>query len=149
MGIRGVTGPCDPYDQYTNCGGPLLVTKLIGTSYDIVKFVAERMGYVRDVACNMDAVKAAAANMHRNIVTLDGIVGVAGSTTLIDLPSGIDDELVLDYSVLLIGSDENLYSQGVYFTSFITDNKLSITIAEDAPEVIENAEVRWTLTYKG
>lgn len=139
MGMRTVF---DPF------GSPaLLVDKMIGNEYDIVKFVAENMEFIRHVQANLEALVELANNLKTSGLLL-GTTGLATEVTSIPLPEGVLQDHVLASSVLVVGKDGGLYGpDSGYFSVRIQGNALRVTMASTAPIHVQNATVRWFLTY--
>lgn len=126
-----------------------LVGKMLGPAYATVKIVADNIAAIQAIANNIAAVRGAAVNMHRNIATVTDTAGALGSTTYVELPSGLDEDQVLDYSVVLVDTDGSLHvPMGGHFTAVISDGALTVIIDNDAPAEMAGATIRWTLSYE-
>lgn len=139
MGMRPVN---DPF------GSPMpLVDKMIGNEYDIVKFVAENMEFIRHVQANLEALVELSNNLKTSGLLL-GSTGLPTETTSIPLPTGVLQEHVLASSVLVVGKDGGLYGpDSGYFEVRIQGGALRVTMAANAPLHVQTAVVRWFLTY--
>ena len=137
----------NPYSPYV--GGSSLVDQMIGKSYEVVRAVYDNLSYIKTVACNLGAIRNAANNIHRNIALLTGQMEGLGETAYVVLPDGVLPENILDFNVLLTGSDFAIYgaSEG-YFTTRIFDGNLEVTLASDAPVALIEAAILWTLSYR-
>lgn len=132
----------DPFGSPT-----LLVDKMIGNEYDIVKFVAENMEFIRHVQANLEALVELSNNLKTSGLLL-GTTGLATETTSIALPDGVLQEHVLASSVLVVGKDGGLYGpDSGYFDVRIQGSALHVTMAPTAPLHVQNATIRWFLTY--
>lgn len=132
----------DPFGSPT-----LLVDKMIGNEYDIVKFVAENMEFIRHVQANLEALVELSNNLKTSGLLL-GTTGLATETTSIALPDGVLQEHVLASSVLVVGKDGGLYGpDSGYFDVRIQGSALRVTMASTAPLHVQNATIRWFLTY--
>lgn len=139
--------PLNPYNP--NLSGNGLVDQMIGKSYEVVRAVYNNLNHIKAVACNLGAIRNAANNIHRSIALLTGQTEGLGETAYIALPNDILQENILDFNVLLTGSDFGIYGSGEgYFTSRIFDGNLEITLAPDAPVVLIGADILWTLSYR-
>lgn len=139
MGMRTVN---DPF------GSPMtLVDKMIGNEYDIVKFVAQNMDFVRHVQANLEALVELSNNLKTSGLLL-GSTGLPTETTSITLPEGVTQDAVLASSVLVAGKDGGLYGpDSGYFDVRIQGGALRVTMAANAPLQVQNAVVRWFVTY--
>jgi hypothetical protein len=139
--------PLNPYNP--NLSGNGLVDQMIGKSYEVVRAVYDNLAYIKTVSCNLGAIRNAANNIHRSIALLTGQTEGLGQTAYIALPAGILQENILDFNVLLTGSDFAIYGSGEgYFTARIFDGNLEVTLASDAPVVLVEADILWTLSYR-
>jgi len=142
-----VCGGCvgDPYGN-----GGLIVDRVLGSAYDTVRIVACNLPYIVEVARNMDAVRAAAANATRNIIGLVGVAGILGSTVVIPLPGGLAAEDVVDYTGVVEGLTDIIYNQGSGFFSLVLNSSLAqfeLTLDAGAPTDMANGDVRINVTY--
>ena len=137
----------NPYNP--NLSGNALIDQMIGKSYEVVKAVYDSLDYIKTVAINIGAVRNAANNIQRNISLLTGQTEGLGETSFLVIPSGIPQENIMDFNVLLTGSDFGIYGANEgYFTTRIFDNKLEVTLAPDAPLVLVESTINLTLSYR-
>lgn len=139
MNMRSST---DPYG-----GLNPLVDRIIGPkAYDIVKFVAERMGFVQYVAGNMEAI----VNVNNNLMSTYqamGITPVAGQSVSLQMPFPILPVVVLSTQVAVRTLNGGFYTaESGYFRWSIQGNTLQFTLNANAPAALENAQLIWTLT---
>jgi hypothetical protein len=138
------TNPFNP-----NLSGNGLVDQMIGKSYEVIRTVYDNLSYIKTVALNLGAIRNAANNVHRSIALLTGQAENLGQTAYIALPSGILEESILDFNVLLTGSDFAIYGSGEgYFTTRVFDGNFEVTLASDAPVVLIEADIHLTLSYR-
>jgi hypothetical protein len=122
---------------------------MIGKSYEVVRAVYDNLRHIRTVSCNLGVIRNSANNIHRSIAVLTGETRGLGQTAYIALPEDILQENILDFNVLLTGSDFAIYGPtGGHFTTRIFDGNLEVTLASNAPVVLVDADIRWTLSYR-
>lgn len=141
----------DPFNngpQGDHLGNASLVDKLIGTAYGTVRRVADHLGYIKFVAMNMETIIAAANN--RLTATTVGTTAARGMPATVALPAGVLLANITSSTVLITGSDGNLYlSDSGYFTTQISASGLTLTVSTSAPAILANAAFRWVVTYGG
>lgn len=139
-------GACDPYGDYPN-GHASLVDKMIGNAYEVVRYVARHLDMIRYVGTNMEMVHEVASNLKTNGLVLGSVLGL-NETASVPLPEGVTQEMVLSSSVMLVDLDGSLYgADSGYFTASIQTGALRVHLKPTAPLQLENAVVRWFLTY--
>jgi hypothetical protein len=137
----------NPYNP--NLSGNGLVDQMIGKSYEVVRAVYDNLSYIKTVASNLGMIRNAANNIHRSIDILTGEAAGLGETAYLVIPSSILQEKILDFNVLLTGSDFAIYGSGQgYFTAKIFDGNLEVTLASDAPVVLIESTITLTLSYR-
>lgn len=137
----------NPYRRQTSANG--LVDQMIGKSYDVVRTVFDNLGYIQTVACNMASVKNAGRNINRSIAILSGELGLKGQTVQLEMPADIGIDNLMDFNILISGSDFSIYNQASgMFTAVLMDDVFLITLANDAPDVLVNADVRLTISFR-
>ena len=136
-------------NPYNNCSNGGLVPHMLGEAYSVVKRVYDSLADILTVSQNLTAVKRAGANAYRGIAEISGPTGVGGIESAISLPAQVDQNAIMDFTVLILGNDDALYSQASgYFTTRIEDRFLKVVLDPAAPAVIENALIRATISYK-
>lgn len=139
------TGNCSPFDE--DAGNVCLVDKMIGNAYDVVKYVACHIDVLRYVATNMEEIHEVAINLKRSGLVL-GETGLVNETVSIPLPEEAPASMVLASSVLIATADGSLFgSDSGYFTASIQAGALRLFLKPDAPVALQNAVVRWFITY--
>lgn len=128
MGSRTV---CDPYG-----GLNPLVDKVIGPrAYEIVKFVALRMGWIQKVAAEP--------------YTRLALIGqVAGTTTNLLFPPTVTLGSMFDSAVWLTDPTTGI-QYGVdsgYFSTAYSTAGVTITLKSGAPAGLQIASIKWSLT---
>lgn len=138
---------CDPYD---NRGGHTpLIDKMLGSAYDVVKYVARHLDAIRFVALNMETINEVATNMKTSGLVL-GMTEEVGVTVSIALPDGITQGMVLSSAVLVQAPNGDVYgADSGHFTATIQAGALRLALKSTAPIILENAVVRWFITYGG
>lgn len=142
MGIR------NPFDKGNwDVNNPTtLVDKMIGSAYDVVKYVACHMRYIEYVAKNMRDIYDVATEGRRSKL-IKGTLGALGSTTTINLTPLVQDQ-IQSMHLNLIGADGTLYEpNGLDLIATITAGVLTIVLDPDAPAVYANAKVNVTVFY--
>lgn len=139
------TGSCSPFDE--DAGNVRLVDKLIGNAYDVVKYVARHIDVLRYVASNMENIHEVAVNLKRSGLVL-GQTGLVNTTISVGLPEGVPASTVLSSSVLIETANGSLFgSDSGYFTASIQAEALRVFLKPEAPVALENAVIRWFITY--
>lgn len=135
---------CDPYDGRGHTG---LIDKMIGNAYDVVKYVARHLDVIRYVATNMENIYVVATNLKRSVLVISE-TGLANTTKSVALPEGVTPAMVVASSVLVQDANGDLFgSDSGYFTASIQSGALRLFLKPDAPANLENAVIRWFLTY--
>lgn len=136
---------CDPYD---NRGGHTpLIDKMLGSAYDVVKYVARHLDAIRFVALNMETIHEVATNMKTSGLVL-GQTGLLGETISLGLPEGVTMDMILGYSCLIQTANGDLYNaESGYFSANIQASALRLHLSPTAPSILENAVIRWFITY--
>lgn len=141
---RGAGNVCDPYDDRGHTG---LVDKMIGSAYDVVKFVARNLSVIRYVASNMETIYEVGQNLKTGGLVL-GMTGLANETVSLALPEGVTPAMILTSSVIVETAAGDLYgTDSGYVTASIQAGALRVYLASNAPVAIQNAVFRWYITY--
>lgn len=128
----------DPYSDYTN-----LVDKLIGNSYQIVRYVAMHLKTIRYVASNMESIYFAAQNQP---VVVRATAGALNTTTSVNIPSGVDIADIVSSDVVIATTGDEIYtSASDTFTAWIEDGALKVNIPNTSPASMAGAQIRWTI----
>lgn len=137
----------NPYRNGSSGSG--LVDQMIGKSYEVVKTIYDNLGTIKQVACSLPAIRASANNIHRSIASLDGEMAGLGQLVLVPIPSSIDEDSIMDFNVLLVGSDFGVYNpSNGHFTYRIFNNNLEVMLNSGAPTVLIGAQIRCSLSYR-
>jgi hypothetical protein len=114
-----------------------LVDKKIGNAYRNVEYVAQ----------HMDEILALTPKGYEDRY-VEGSLGLIGETTTIPLPADISISTVRKSEVQIRSIQGQIYSQvdGV-FTASVGSTGLTITLKADAPYLLQNSLVMWTITY--
>lgn len=135
---------CDPYDGRGHTG---LIDKMIGNAFDVVRYVAEHLNVIRYVAANMEDIYQVATNLKRSVLIYN-TTGEANTTKSVALPEGVTQAMVVASSVLVQDANGDLFgSDSGYFTATIQSGALRVFLKPGAPANLENAVIRWFLTY--
>ena len=143
-------------------GSAPMVDKLIGNAYDTVKTVADKLSLLQYLADNMEALVLIANDLgitsnDLSITSNDlsitstvlGIAGQPGETTQLALPAGVAQDSITSTSVLLDDGVGGLYGfESNYFTFYILNGSLRLTMNPLAPPALAGASVRWSISYK-
>ena len=126
-----------------------MVDNTLGKAYEVVRTIYDNLDAVKAVGNNIGPVKEAANNIHRNIATITGTMGALEETVLVPITDGVTEASVFDSNVLLLGSDNALYSAGFEtFSHRLYDGNLEVTLDAAAPSVLVGSDIRWTLSYR-
>ena len=136
-------------------GSAPMVDKLIGNAYDTVKTVADKLSMLQYLADNMEALVLIAndlgitSNDLSITSTVLGIAGQPGETTQLALPAGVAQDSITSTSVLLDDGVGGLYGfESNYFTFYILNGSLRLTMNPLAPPALAGASVRWSISHK-
>ena len=141
---RRAGNTCDPYRADGNAP---LVDRMIGTAYDVVKYVARHLDVIRYVAANMENIYEVASNLKRSGVVL-GETLTAGATASVAIPETITQSMILSSTVLVETATGDLFgADSGYFTASIQAGALRLALSSSAPAALENATIRWFITY--
>ena len=81
--------------------------------------------------------------------TVLGIAGQPGETTQLALPAGVAQDSITSTSVLLDDGVGGLYGfESNYFTFYILNGSLRLTMNPLAPPALAGASVRWSISHK-
>lgn len=140
MGFRNCH---DPY------GSPsILVDKMIGTAYEIVKYVAERMPALQSISDNMEDLTLIATNARKE-VDLVGVASGLGITVNVAMPAGVADTDVRWVNAVIYGSDGVTYpASSTTFTVRVQSGAVRIALSPSGPAGMVNAPIAITLAYR-
>ena len=131
------------------CNPALQVDKLLGTSYDTVRFVAHHMDEISKVSQYMHDVRTVANEVFRNRLVL-GVAPAPGEQLSIPLPTGITTVNLRSFAVILVTTAGTVYTLGdTAFSARIVAGNLVVSVDALAPAGVEGSEIRWTISYKG
>lgn len=136
MGIRTST---DPYG-----GKEPLVDKLIGNAYQVVRLVAENLGFIRYVAHNMEAVQKVAEDLSATTTLFAPAPTVANNAVLVPYPVGVTQSRVLSSSVMILGTDGHLYGAEIFVSSL---SRAGLVVTLGPGSALIGGQIRWHLTY--
>lgn len=143
MGIRCST---DPYG-----GVNPLIDKMIGNSYQTVKFVSGYCKEIRYVAEKMEDIYLVAKNMAtvKENAVVKGTSGIAGSDTILPFPDQVDITKIVSTQVMIRSVlDGALYdSSHGYFTSRVASDGLHLLLSNTAPLSVQNSEIVWFIIH--
>lgn len=129
-------------------GSAQMVDKMIGNAYDTVKSVADNLPLLEYLANNMEALIKIANDLSTTSIVL-GIAGNPGETTQLVLPVGVDQDSVTAMAVLLDDGNGGLYGfESNYFTFYMLNGSLRLTLNPVAPQSLAGASVRWSISHK-
>lgn len=130
---------CSPYGS-----GTLLVEKLIGTAYDVVKLVADNITMLTTIAQRIDNFDLIAENL-TNTHVITGVVTGLNQTTNHLLTDIVQDDII-SANVTIKGTDGKLYfpSSGT-FTFAIDLGYLRVTLAAAGPVGLVNGTLKATI----
>lgn len=136
-------GNCQPYSREGQ--NTPLVDKLIGNAYDVVLYVARYLEVIRYVAANMENIYEVAVNLKKSGLVLGQLDGVTGSVAL---PEGVTTAMILSSSVILEAPDGSIFgSDSGLFTASVQAGALRVFLKDTAPAPLQNAVIRWFITY--
>lgn len=139
------TGQCNPFRE--DSGNVALVDRFIGNAYDVVKYVARHLDVLRYVATNMEEIHEVAMNLKRSGLTL-GQTALLGETVSVAVPEGITQSMILSSSVMIEDEVGSFFgSDSGYFTCTIQAGALRLHLNSSAPATLQNATIRWFITY--
>lgn len=126
-----------------------MVDDQLGSAFKVVREVYDNLPGIKAVYDNLAAVRSAANNMRLGAIQVEGAgPAVLGASVSIALPSGLEEAAVTDFSVILTGTDEALYTESTgYFTAKLLAGFLVVSIDAEAPPVLAGSTVRWTISY--
>lgn len=127
-------------------GSDTVVDKVIGNAYDVVLAVRMKLRELMFIVANMDSLMEIANNL-KSTTVVSGISGVAGATTIIQLPLGMSPLKILSSTVMLADQFGNMYTpDSGYFTTLIQGGNLHVIMAPTAPIGAQNIPIRWFIT---
>jgi hypothetical protein len=126
-------------------GSAPLVDKMIGTAYDKVALVSKNLELLQYVADHMEDLLLVSTQL-RNSQVVEGVSGQLGALVTIPLPEGVAQNMVVASSIILVASDGALYGEE-YFSSYILENALKISLKMSAPTSLIGSGIRWYVTY--
>lgn len=132
--------PFSPYGSDT-----MVVDKLIGTAYDVVKLVASKLTLLESIGNQVDNIQTVAdkiTNSHK----LTGTVTTLGATASFALPSEVNTDEIESVSVIITGTDGKLYfPSSTTFTYVVDLGYLRITLAASGPAGLVGALYKATV----
>lgn len=127
-------------------GSDTVVDKLIGNAYDVVLAVRLKLRELMFIVANMDSLMLIANDL-KSTTLVNGVSGLAGDTTIVKLPLGMNPLKILSSTVSLNDAMGNIYGADTgYFNSVILGGDLHVTMAPTAPVEVQNIPVRWFIT---
>lgn len=135
-------------------GGAILVDKMIGSAFDVVREVQLNLDAVKYLATNMRAVTKAAElqaiTFPERVVMVSGTTGALGSVVELDIPMEVTAANIRQSSPMIVTSTGDVYgeSSGMFVASLV-NGYLRLVLSPSAPVALGQAEIRWRLAYVG
>lgn len=133
-------------------GSPLtdrqvLVDKLIGTPYELVKYVAANMGLVSYVANIFKGAAVGQPMLTKRTTSIEGKLNGLGDTVVINIPPEIDP-LKIEHMTVRIAIGTNVFlNYDLYFTARIVGSTIQIISNAAAPAGFIDAVLKCHLIY--
>lgn len=128
-----------------------MIDDQFGQSFLVVREVYNELAAIRFLASNMGAVRNAANNIRLSTIALTVALPLTeGEQAFIDLPDGITNTAISDFSVILEDVDETLYAQASgFFTAVLTGaGVLVVALTPEAPVSLLGGTVHAKVTYQ-
>ena len=120
----------------------MLVDKLIGTAYDIVKLVAVNLPMLQTLGDRVDDLDMIAANLTNTYVVSGQVTGLSQTTNWL-LDTDIVQDEIISANVTIKGTDGKLYFPSIgTFTVAIDLGYLRVTLAATGPAGLVNGAMR-------
>lgn len=142
MGSRNTFGDasCDE-QRYA-----MMVDKMLGSAYAVVKSVADNLKYVLQVSTYMDQIVDLVDYKQRLLI--DDDLGAVGSTTLVPLPSDVPLDKIVNISVNTKKTTGEFYDEkGSPVTTVASGTNISVTLDADADPSFANCEAFIRISY--
>lgn len=135
-------------EQDCKGGNASIVDRMIGNSYDVVKYVARYLKEIRYVAFNMEHIYRISQELRSNIKLKETITAL-DTTYTIPLPSKVSPQKVLASHVLVTTIDGEIYPEASNTFSWVIKNGLlHVKVSDVAPQSFLGSEIRWFLTWE-
>lgn len=137
----------NPYGSRT-----ALVDKMIGSAYDIVKFVAYRLDIISYVATHMDEITTLVRNLRKEHIILRPVILDSYNKMTVLLPDDLQVSQITSYSCMVQTVLDDLYGiESGAFTSRIVNGALELTVDPAAITALgtsfADATLKWVITY--
>jgi hypothetical protein len=124
------------------------IDKLIGNSYETVKYVARYLKEIRYVAYNMSHIYNVSVKVVDNLL-LSAEVTSLGSNHEIPLPVGITQAKIQGSTVSIVDTVGNIYGPGESLFSWIISNeKLIVSVSANAPPSFVGGKINWLINWQ-
>lgn len=134
MGFRDVFSPFG--------SNSMLVDKLIGTAYDIVKLVAVNLPMLKILGDRVNDLDMIAANLTNTYVVTGQVTGLSQTTNWL-LDTDIEQDEIISANVTIKGTDGKLYFPSTATFSIAVDlGYLRVTLATSGPAGLVNGAMR-------
>lgn len=126
-----------------------LTQRRLGPVWNKVTALYDNLANITKLADNMQAVREAANNISRGILSIEEMALAPGNTTFIDWPVALDINDLLYYTVVIVDTNGVIYTEASgHFDTLIQNGALEVIVDAGAPAAIENGIIRWTIDYK-
>lgn len=127
-----------PFEQYN---ATVLVDKTIGTAYETVKELADKIDLLDYLALNMESIVRAASMSQENVVITDTLPA-RGSSKVVPFPEGISATNVMAIHAKSTASGA-FYLSGVgeAITTSLSSSGIVVSLNSAAPLPLDNAPV--------
>ena len=131
--------------------GNLLVDKMVGDAFPIVKKVYDNMDKIHQVAGALSGSVIGEPMLLQRAILEEGTTGNANTTSVIEFTDVDTNYLnILNSSVRILGDSGKLYfNDSGYFTYYVDNIGLHLTLKVDAPADVQTAIVQWFIVYGG
>ena len=129
-------------------GNDSVVDALIGSAYEVVKYVAYYVKEIRYVAFNMEHVYAVSQNMYKNAFKVQTMTN-RGQDYTFTLPEGVTAGMILNIAPTVLTSAGAIYGPSpANFSWVLGDGVIIVNIPGDAPEAFVGASLRCLINWQ-
>lgn len=126
----------------------ILVDKMIGSAYDVVKLVAMNLAEILYVAQNLDTIQETLQNIRKERVINMSLVPSSG-VMIVPLPADIQVEDISYFTVQIKTTTGDLYTpDSGYFKIRIVNDALEITVDPAASAAFVGATFLWSIVFR-
>ena len=125
----------------------LVVDKIIGTAYDVVRAVYLKMTELMYLVDNMDQI-VTVANHLGDSTLVTGVAGPVNTSVLVPLPTGVLQSKVRASSVFIFANNKLYGTDSGFFTALIDGTNLDVVVDASAPSGLVGGAIRWYVTYE-